>query len=153
MCGTPEYLAPEIVLSKGYNGAADWWSLGVLIYEMSAGYSPFYSQSPMKIYEKIISMKYRFPDIFSEHVKDIIRNLLQSDLSKRYGNLKGGTKDIKNHRWFHNIDWMKIYRKEEKPTYIPVLKGPGDANHFDNYEEEEIHVSEENEFSKEFESF
>jgi serine/threonine protein kinase len=90
LCGTPEYLAPEIILSKGYNKAVDWWALGVLVYEMAAGYPPFFADQPIQIYEKIVSGKVRFPSHFSSDLKDLLRNLLQVDLTKRYGNLKNG---------------------------------------------------------------
>ncbi|XP_072024063.1 uncharacterized protein [Amphiura filiformis] len=88
LCGTPEYLAPEIILSKGYNKAVDWWALGVLIYEMAAGYPPFFADQPIQIYEKIVSGKVRFPSHFSSDLKDLLRNLLQVDLTKLHGNLK-----------------------------------------------------------------
>lgn len=84
LCGTPEYLAPEIILSKGYGKSADWWSFGVLIYEMAAGYPPFYSQDPMKIYEKIVSGKFKYVNHFSMELKDLIKNMLQVDLSRRF---------------------------------------------------------------------
>merc|ERR1711935_358509 len=112
LCGTPEYLAPEIILSKGYNRAVDWWALGVLIYEMVAGYPPFFADQPIQIYEKIVSGKVRFPAHFSSHLKDLLRNLLQVDLTKRYGNLKNGVLDIKNHNWFQAIDWIQVYSKK-----------------------------------------
>nr|CAD2168454.1 unnamed protein product [Meloidogyne enterolobii] len=88
LCGTPEYLAPEIILSKGYNKAVDWWALGVLIYEMAAGYPPFFADQPIQIYEKIVSGKVKFPSHFSNELKDLLKNLLQVDLIKRFGNLK-----------------------------------------------------------------
>ena len=84
LCGTPEYLAPEIILSKGYNKAVDWWALGVLIYEMVAGYPPFFADQPIQIYEKIVSGKVRFPSHFTSDLKDLLRNLLSVDLTKRY---------------------------------------------------------------------
>ena len=112
LCGTPEYLAPEIILSKGYNKAVDWWALGVLIYEMAAGYPPFFADQPIQIYEKIVSGKVRFASHFSSELKDLLRNLLQVDLTKRYGNLKNGVSDIKNHRWFTSTDWISIYQKK-----------------------------------------
>jgi len=77
LCGTPEYLAPEIILSKGYNKAVDWWALGVLVYEMAAGYPPFFADQPIQIYEKIVSGKVRYPSHFSSELKDLLRNLLQ----------------------------------------------------------------------------
>lgn len=77
LCGTPEYLAPEVILSKGYGRSVDWWSFGVLLYEMAAGHPPFYAKDQMQIYEKIVAGRYRFPPHFSTDLKDIIRNLLQ----------------------------------------------------------------------------
>lgn len=90
----------------------DWWALGVLIYEMAAGYPPFYADQPIQIYEKIVSGKVRFPSHFSSELKELLRNLLQVDLTKRYGNLKNGVNDIKNHRWFASTDWIAIYQKK-----------------------------------------
>ncbi|CAM5117668.1 unnamed protein product [Natator depressus] len=112
LCGTPEYLAPEIILSKGYNKAVDWWALGILIYEMAAGYPPFFADQPIQIYEKIVSGKVRFPSHFSSDLKDLLRNLLQVDLTKRFGNLKNGVNDIKNHKWFATTDWIAVYQRK-----------------------------------------
>ncbi|XP_008210300.1 cAMP-dependent protein kinase catalytic subunit beta [Nasonia vitripennis] len=153
LCGTPEYLAPEIILSKGYGKCVDWWSFGVLVYEMNAGYSPFYSHNPMKTYEKISAGKYRCPAFFNEDLKDIIKNLLQVDLTRRYGNLKGGSMDIKKHKWFQKIDWLKIYNRAVVPSFIPPVRSPGDDSNFEKYEEEELVVGEEELFAKEFANF
>ncbi|XP_069783774.1 cAMP-dependent protein kinase catalytic subunit alpha-like isoform X4 [Narcine bancroftii] len=153
LCGTPEYLAPEIILSKGYNKAVDWWALGVLIYEMSAGYPPFFADQPIQIYEKIVSGKVRFPSHFSPDLKDLLRNLLQVDLTKRFGNLRNGVNDIKSHKWFINTDWISIYKRTEEPPFKPKMKGPGDTSNFDEYEEEPIHISLTKKYSKEFADF
>ena len=88
LCGTPEYLAPEIILSKGHGKAVDWWTLGVLCYEMLAGYPPFYDEDPLGIYQKILEGKLKFPWHFDRHSKDLIKKLLTADLTKRLGNLK-----------------------------------------------------------------
>nr|XP_020656074.1 cAMP-dependent protein kinase catalytic subunit alpha isoform X1 [Pogona vitticeps] len=153
LCGTPEYLAPEIILSKGYNKAVDWWALGVLIYEMAAGYPPFFADQPIQIYEKIVSGKVRFPSHFSSDLKDLLRNLLQVDLTKRFGNLKNGVNDIKNHKWFATTDWIAIYQRKVEAPFIPKCKGPGDTSNFDDYEEEEIRVSVTEKCAKEFAEF
>ncbi|XP_014671345.1 PREDICTED: cAMP-dependent protein kinase catalytic subunit beta isoform X1 [Priapulus caudatus] len=135
LCGTPEYLAPEIILSKGYNKAVDWWALGVLVYEMAAGYPPFFADQPIQIYEKIVSGKVRFPSHFSSDLKDLLRSLLQVDLTKRFGNLKNGVNDIKNHKWFSTTDWIAIYQKKMSAPLVPKLKSDGDTRHFQQYEE------------------
>ncbi|XP_026992241.1 cAMP-dependent protein kinase catalytic subunit alpha isoform X2 [Tachysurus fulvidraco] len=153
LCGTPEYLAPEIILSKGYNKAVDWWALGVLVYEMAAGYPPFFADQPIHIYEKIVSGKVRFPSHFSSDLKELLRNLLQVDLTKRYGNLKNGVNDIKGHKWFSTTDWIAIYQKRVEAPFIPKCRGPGDTSNFDDYEEEEIRVSLTEKCSKEFADF
>uniref|UniRef100_A0A4W4HGA2 cAMP-dependent protein kinase n=1 Tax=Electrophorus electricus TaxID=8005 RepID=A0A4W4HGA2_ELEEL len=153
LCGTPEYLAPEIILSKGYNKAVDWWALGVLIYEMAAGYPPFFADQPIQIYEKIVSGKVRFPSHFSSDLKDLLRNLLQVDLTKRFGNLKNGVNDIKNHKWFATTDWIAIYEKKVEAPIIPKCRGPSDTSNFDDYDEEEIRISETEKCAKEFLEF
>uniref|UniRef100_A0A8I5NG41 cAMP-dependent protein kinase n=2 Tax=Cercopithecinae TaxID=9528 RepID=A0A8I5NG41_PAPAN len=153
LCGTPEYLAPEIILSKGYNKAVDWWALGVLIYEMAAGYPPFFADQPIQIYEKIVSGKVRFPSHFSSDLKDLLRNLLQVDLTKRYGNLKNGVSDIKTHKWFATTDWIAIYQRKVEAPFIPKFRGSGDTSNFDDYEEEDIRVSITEKCAKEFGEF
>jgi len=153
LCGTPEYLAPEIILSKGYNKAVDWWALGVLIYEMAAGYPPFFADQPIQIYEKIVSGKVRFPSHFTPDLKDLLKNLLQVDLTKRFGNLKNAVWDIKQSRWMQSIDFVSIYEKKLEAPFIPKSKGPGDASNFDDYEEEPLRISANEKCIKEFADF
>lgn len=153
LCGTPEYLAPEIILSKGYNKAVDWWALGVLVYEMAAGYPPFFADQPIQIYEKIVSGKVRFPSHFCSDLKDLLRNLLQVDLTKRFGNLKNGVNDIKNHKWFSQTDWIAIYERKVEAPFLPKCRGPGDTSNYDDYEEEDIRVSQTEKCAKEFAEF
>lgn len=125
LCGTPEYMAPEVVLHKGYGLSADWWSLGILLYELNSGNSPFYSRNTSKIFKKIISNTYKTPIQFSHDLRDIIYNLLQDNISKRFGNLKNGTDDIKNHKWFRSISWLALLSRKTPAPYKPSVKKPG----------------------------
>lgn len=135
LCGTPEYLAPEILLNKGHGKAVDWWTLGVLLYEMIAGIDPFSDEDPMAIYQKILKGKILFPKGFDRDAKSLVKHLLVADLSKRYGNLKNRAQDIKNHRFYDSINWKMMYEKKVSPPYKPVVKSPSDTTHFTDYPE------------------
>ncbi|KAI8337906.1 kinase-like domain-containing protein [Chlamydoabsidia padenii] len=138
MCGTPDYLAPEIIESKGYGKAVDYWSLGVLIYEMLAGFPPFYDENQFRLYEKIVRCQPTFPDHFSPQAKDLLSHLLTTDLTQRYGNLKRGYMDLVDHPWFASVDFVKIANRQVSPPFVPTVKNPGDASNFDKYEETKI---------------
>lgn len=130
LCGTPDYLAPEIVSSKGYNKSVDWWALGVLLFEMLAGHPPFFTEdgNPIKLYEKIIACKVRYPPYFEPAAKDLLKNLLTADLTKRFGNLHRGSKDVFGHLWFAEVDWDRLYRREIPAPYLPTVATDGDAS-------------------------
>ena len=136
VCGTPDYLAPEIIQSKGYGKAVDWYTLGVLVYEMLAGYPPFQDEDHFKLYEKILAGKVNFPSHFDPAAKDLLKRLLTPDITKRYGNLKNGAQDIKHHKWFAGVDWRKLARCQIPAPYVPITKGDGDASNFERYPEE-----------------
>lgn len=153
LCGTPEYLAPEIILSKGYNKAVDWWALGVLVFEMAAGYPPFFADQPIQIYEKIVAGKVRYPSHFSTELKELLKQFLQVDLTKRFGNLKNGVQDIKSHKWFSSTNWIQIYQKDVEAPFIPKVKDMADTSNFDEYEEEDIHISSTSKHDKDFADF
>lgn len=137
LCGTPEYLAPEIIQSKGHNKAVDWWALGILMYEMLAGYPPFYDDNPFGIYEKILSGKIEWAKHLDPVAKDLIKKLLVQDRTKRLGNMKSGADDIKRHRWFKGIDWQEVLMRKLKPPIVPKVKFDGDTSNFDEYPEME----------------
>lgn len=150
LCGTPEYIAPEVILNKGYGKSVDWWGFGVLIYEMVAGHAPFYAKDPIRIYEKIVRNSYVIPRFFSADLKDLVSNVLQVDLSRRYGNLKNGVNDIKNHLWFESIDWLLLLNKKITPSYIPSIDTEGDHT---SYQETPIKIGVVDTYVREFQSF
>jgi len=137
LCGTPEYLAPEIILSKGHGKAVDWWALGILCYEMLAGYPPFYDEDPLGIYQKILEGKIKFPWHFDRHSKDLIKKLLTADLTKRLGNLKGGADDIKKHKWFDAGAWDDILNLNVEAPIKPECGAEDDTSNFDEYPDSE----------------
>jgi len=133
LCGTPEYIAPEVLLNKGHGKPVDWWTLGILIYEMIVGYPPFVDEDPMGIYQKILSGKIVFPKMFDKNAKGLVKKLLTADLGKRYGNLKNGVEDIKTHKWFKDINWDDLIEKKIPAPFKPNTKSPTDTSNFDDY--------------------
>ncbi|GFF50860.1 cAMP-dependent protein kinase type 2 [Aspergillus udagawae] len=138
LCGTPDYLAPEVVSSKGYNKSVDWWSLGILIFEMLCGFTPFWdSGSPVKIYENILRGRVKYPPYLHPDAVDLLSQLITADLTKRLGNLHGGSEDVKNHPWFAEVTWDRLARKDIDAPYVPPIRGgQGDASQYDRYPEE-----------------
>lgn len=138
MCGTPEYLAPEIIVNKGYAHAVDWWAIGVLVFEMRCGHSPFESKSQMDMFKKITRRDLAMPKEFEPELQSLIDGLLQVDLTRRLGNMFAGTDDIKSHPYFAGVDWEKYYAQNTISPYQPRVKGPGDASNFEVYPEEPV---------------
>jgi serine/threonine protein kinase len=122
-----------MILNKGYGKSVDFWSLGILLYEMLCGIDPFSDDDPLKIYEKIIECKIKFPSLFDDNAKSLIKHLLEKDLSKRYGNLQNGILDIKNHRFFKEFEWEKLINEDIIPFYNPSVKSENDISNFNSY--------------------
>ncbi|CEM37945.1 unnamed protein product [Vitrella brassicaformis CCMP3155] len=135
LCGTPEYLAPEIIQSKGHGKSVDWWALGILLFEMLAGYPPFYDENPFGIYQKVLAGRIEFPRHFDVKAKDLIKRLLTHDRTKRYGCLKNGAEDIKRHKWYKGTDWDVVFARGLPPPFTPTIKAPDDTSLFDKYPE------------------
>jgi len=135
LCGTPEYIAPEVLLNKGHGKPVDWWTLGILIYEMIVGYPPFVDEDPMGIYQKILSGKIVFPKLFDKNAKSLVKHLLTAELSKRFGNLKKGVEDIKEHKWFKDYPWDKLVEMSIAAPFKPAVKSETDTSNFEDYPE------------------
>jgi len=124
-CGTPEYLAPEILVNKGHGKAVDWWSLGTLFYEMIVGLPPFYDENKRKMYLKIMSAPLVFPDgpdnelHLTENVKNLLQGLLQRKVEDRLGSGTTGAGEIKGHPFFADLDFGKVLRKKYMPEFVP----------------------------------
>lgn len=129
-CGTPEYLAPEILAKTGHGKAADWWSYGAIIYEMLVGIPPFYTKNRQKLYQNIQFGELDLPSFLSDEAKDLLTKLLTKDPSKRLGSSNNDAQEVKDHPWFSNISWDDIYNKTQKPPYTPQLDGVDDVKHF-----------------------
>ncbi|KAI7893124.1 kinase-like domain-containing protein [Mucor mucedo] len=130
VCGTPDYLAPEIILSKGYTKAVDWWGLGVLIFEMVVGRAPFLDKNPVNLYQKILECRVDWPEDISPELKDLLQNLLTADLDARYA-----SDQVKSHEWFSDYNFDQVLKRKVKPPYIPKVKDDGDATCFAKYKE------------------
>ncbi|CAO2818773.1 unnamed protein product [Amaranthus hypochondriacus] len=132
--GTPDYIAPEVLLKKGYGMECDWWSLGAIMFEMLVGYPPFYSDDPMTTCRKIVNWKthLKFPEEarISPEAKDLISKLL-CNVNQRLG--LNGADELKVHPWFNGIDWERIYQMEA--AFIPEVNDELDTQNFEKFDE------------------
>uniref|UniRef100_W5MGZ0 cGMP-dependent protein kinase n=1 Tax=Lepisosteus oculatus TaxID=7918 RepID=W5MGZ0_LEPOC len=138
-CGTPEYVAPEIILNKGHDISADYWSLGILMYELLTGRSPpFSGPDPMKTYNIILRGidMIEFPKKITKNAANLIKKLCRDNPSERLGNLKNGVKDIQKHKWFEGFNWEGLRKGTLTPPIIPNVTSPTDTSNFDSFPED-----------------
>nr|XP_006134573.1 ribosomal protein S6 kinase alpha-2 isoform X2 [Pelodiscus sinensis] len=130
-CGTIEYMAPEVVNRRGHTQSADWWSFGVLMFEMLTGSLPFQGKDRKETMALILKAKLGMPQFLSTEAQSLLRALFKRNPSNRLGAGLDGVEEIKRHLFFVTIDWNKLYRKEIKPPFKPAVGRPEDTFHFD----------------------
>ncbi|XP_034044548.1 ribosomal protein S6 kinase alpha-2 [Thalassophryne amazonica] len=130
-CGTIEYMAPEVVNRRGHTQSADWWSFGVLMFEMLTGSLPFQGKDRKETMALILKAKLGMPQFLSPEVQSLLRALFKRNPTNRLGAGLDGVEEIKRHHFFASIDWNKLYRKEVRPPFKPTVGRPEDTFHFD----------------------
>lgn len=131
-CGTPEYLAPEVLEDNDYGRAVDWWGVGVVMYEMMCGRLPFYNKDHEKLFTLILLEEVRFPRTISNEARDMLGGLLIKDPSRRLGGGPNDAKDIMNHAFFSCINWTDLVQKKIPPPFKPQVTSDIDTRYFDS---------------------
>jgi len=160
VCGTPEYLAPEILRKQGHGKAVDWYSFGALIYEMLTGLPPFYTRDREKLFERIKKGELSFPSYVTPEAKDLLQGLISKVPDKRLGGGPRGGAEVKEKAFFSGVDWQEVYEKKITPPFQPNLNtatAEGNVKYFDkefvNMAVVNSEVREDNRDVKHFEGF
>uniref|UniRef100_A0A671TRV6 non-specific serine/threonine protein kinase n=1 Tax=Sparus aurata TaxID=8175 RepID=A0A671TRV6_SPAAU len=130
-CGTPEYLAPEVLEDNDYGRAVDWWGLGVVMYEMMCGRLPFYNQDHERLFELILMEEIRFPRNLSPEAKSLLAGLLKKDPKQRLGGGPDDAKEVMTHKFFITINWQDVVQKKLTPLFRPQVTSETDTRYFD----------------------
>jgi len=133
-CGTPDYFAPELITSAGHTNAVDWWTLGILLFELLTGHPPFESAFPMQIYSKVLKgiNRIQIPGAVQAAAESLIKALLRKEPSERLPVRPGGTENIKSHAWYkkQQFDWAATFNLSLPPPYVPVVRSKTDIANF-----------------------
>lgn len=134
-CGTPEYVAPEVILNRGHDISADYWSLGVLMFELLTGTPPFTGADPMKTYNIILKGidAIEFPRNITRNANVLIKKLCRDNPAERLGYQKGGISEIQKHKWFDGFNWEGLRGRTLSPPIMPKVRGVTDTSNFDDY--------------------
>lgn len=131
VCGTPEYLAPEILNKSGHGKAVDWYSFGALIYEMLTGLPPFYTRDREKLFERIKRGELTYPSYVTPEAKSLLQQLIFRDPNRRLGGGPGAGEEVKGHAFFAGVNWAEVYEQKVTPPFVPQLREQGDVKYFD----------------------
>jgi len=131
MCGTPEYLAPEILNKVGHGRAVDWYSLGALIYEMLTGLPPFYSKNREVLFQNIRNGILPYPPYIAPNAVAMMKSMMERDPNKRLGGGPGDVSEVKAHAFFADVDWTVVLNREVPVPFKPDLSAAGDVKYFD----------------------
>uniref|UniRef100_A0A674J5G6 non-specific serine/threonine protein kinase n=1 Tax=Terrapene triunguis TaxID=2587831 RepID=A0A674J5G6_9SAUR len=151
VCGTPEYIAPEVILIQGYGKPVDWWAMGIILYEFLVGCVPFFGDTPEELFGQVISDEIMWPEgdeALPADAQDLITRLLRHCPLERLGT--GGAHEVKHHSFFHNLDWNGLLR--QKAEFIPQLEAEDDTSYFDTRSERYRHLGSEDEETNDEES-
>eukprot|EP00965_Chrysotila_dentata_P116245 3842662-Pleurochrysis_carterae.AAC.2 len=129
LCGTPYYLAPEMILHSGHGKGLDWWTLGVLSFEMMSGRPPFQGETEMDVYRKATRLQYTFPPSFPPALREFVRALLELDPGKRLGNLRNKASDVMAHPWLESVPWDALEEGRLEAPVLPVIKTARHTSH------------------------
>ncbi|KAM4580098.1 serine/threonine-protein kinase Sgk2b [Odontesthes bonariensis] len=129
-CGTPEYLAPEVLQGQPYSPAVDWWGLGTVLFEMLCGLPPFYNHCKAEMFENILHAQLQLPSGFSEAARSLLEGLLERDIAKRLGESRD-IEELRDHPFFAFINWDDLVAKKLRPPFIPKVSGPCDISYID----------------------
>ncbi|KAL4634984.1 microtubule-associated serine/threonine-protein kinase 2-like isoform X4 [Arapaima gigas] len=144
VCGTPEYIAPEVILRQGYGKPVDWWAMGVILYEFLVGCAPFFGDTPEELFGQVISDEIIWPEeeeALPPDAQDLISKLLRQNPLERLGT--GSAFEVKQHRFFTDLDWNSLLR--QKAEFIPQLESEDDTSYFDTRSDRYHHVDSEEE--------
>ncbi|XP_076868167.1 microtubule-associated serine/threonine-protein kinase 1 isoform X3 [Brachyhypopomus gauderio] len=145
VCGTPEYIAPEVILRQGYGKPVDWWAMGIILYEFLVGCVPFFGDTPEELFGQVISDEINWPegeDSPPADAQELVTLLLRQNPLERLGTA-GGAYEVKHHKFFHNLDWNSLLR--QKAEFIPQLESEDDTSYFDTRSERYHHLETEEE--------
>uniref|UniRef100_A0A8C5GTW8 protein kinase C n=1 Tax=Gouania willdenowi TaxID=441366 RepID=A0A8C5GTW8_GOUWI len=130
-CGTPEFLAPEVLTDTSYTRAVDWWGLGVLVYEMLVGESPFPGDDEEEVFDSIVNDEVRYPRFLSTEAIGIMRRLLRRNPERRLGSGEKDAEDVRKQPFFRTVDWEALLQRKVTPPFIPTITGKEDVSNFD----------------------